>query len=108
RPAPRLISEEVVKNMRDGSVIIDMAAATGGDCPLTEADKVVVKHGVTLVGHTDYPSMVPSDASTFYDHNVTNLLAVLLESVDGKPTFKPFDEDDITQAVLMPKLAGED
>lgn len=108
RPAPRLISEEVVKNMRDGSVIIDMAAATGGNCPLTEADKVVVKHGVTLVGHTDYPSMVPSDASTFYAHNVTNLLAVLLESVDGKPTFKPFDEDDITQAVLMPKLAGED
>ena len=55
RPAPVLITEEVVQRMREGSVIVDLAAATGGNCPLTEKDQVVVKHGVTLVGYTNFP-----------------------------------------------------
>ena len=63
RPAPVLITEDVVKRMREGSVIVDLAAATGGNCPLTEADEVVIRHGVILVGHTNFPSMMPSDAS---------------------------------------------
>ena len=58
RPAPVLITEDVVQRMRPGSVIVDLAAANGGNCPLTVPDEVVQRHGVTLIGHTNYPSMV--------------------------------------------------
>jgi len=54
RRAPVLVTEDMVKSMKPGSVIVDMAAEQGGNCPLTEADKVLVKHGVTLVGHTNF------------------------------------------------------
>jgi NAD(P) transhydrogenase subunit alpha len=75
--APVLVTEDVVKNMRAGSVIVDMAAANGGNCPLTKADKVTRANGVTLVGHTNYPAMVPSDASHFFAQNLVNLLDIL-------------------------------
>ncbi|MGB5453685.1 MAG: Re/Si-specific NAD(P)(+) transhydrogenase subunit alpha [Sedimenticolaceae bacterium] len=97
RPAPVLVSEEVVRRMRAGSVIVDLAAANGGNCPLTERDRVVVKHGVILVGHTNYPSMVPSDASAFYAKNIANLLEVMFDRSAGGIALKDLDEDEITR-----------
>lgn len=101
RPAPVLITEDDVKGMRDGSVIIDLAAANGGNCPLTEADKVVKKHGVTLVGHTNYPSMVAGDASAFYANNIANMLQIMVEEGDSGLSFKDFAKDEITRDSLL-------
>ncbi|MCU7844953.1 MAG: Re/Si-specific NAD(P)(+) transhydrogenase subunit alpha [Candidatus Thiodiazotropha sp. (ex Monitilora ramsayi)] len=101
RPAPVLVTEEVVKNMREGSVIIDLAAANGGNCPLTEPDKVVTKHGVIIVGHTNYPSMVPSDASAFYAGNIMNLLNIMVDKTDEGLVLKDLDEDEITAAMQV-------
>ncbi|MES9827714.1 MAG: Re/Si-specific NAD(P)(+) transhydrogenase subunit alpha [Candidatus Thiodiazotropha sp.] len=101
RPAPVLVTEEVIKNMRDGSVVIDLAAATGGNCPLTEADKVVVKHGVTIVGHINYPSMVASDASAFYGGNIMNLLNIMVEKGEGGLELKDLEEDEVTKAMRL-------
>jgi NAD(P) transhydrogenase subunit alpha len=100
RPAPVLITEEVVQRMRDGSVIVDLAAATGGNCPLTEKDKVVVRHGVTLVGYTNFPALVPSDASAFYGGNIKNLLDIMVEKGEQGLVLKDFAEDEITKAML--------
>jgi len=97
RPAPVLVTEDVVKRMRAGSVIVDLAAATGGNCPLTEAGKVVVKHGVVLVGHTNYPSMMPSDASAFYAKNIANLLDIMLDRSTEEIALKDLDDDEITR-----------
>jgi NAD(P) transhydrogenase subunit alpha len=101
RPAPRLITEAVVKRLRPGSVIVDLAAATGGNCPLTEADKVVEKSGVTLVGYTNFPAMMAGDASAFYARNLFNLLSIMLEQTEAGPALKDFAEDEITQAMLL-------
>jgi H+-translocating NAD(P) transhydrogenase subunit alpha len=98
RPAPVLITEEMVKSMRQGSVIIDMAAEQGGNCPLTEKDLVVVKHGVTLVGYTNYPASVAADSSALYARNVLDFLKLILDK-DGKFLLKL--EDDIVKACLM-------
>jgi H+-translocating NAD(P) transhydrogenase subunit alpha len=87
--------------MREGSVIIDLAAANGGNCPLTEADKVVVKHGVIIVGHTNYPAMVPSDASGFYAGNIMNLLNIMVEQGDQGLVLKDLAEDEITEAMQV-------
>ncbi|MES9844800.1 MAG: NAD(P)(+) transhydrogenase (Re/Si-specific) subunit alpha, partial [Candidatus Sedimenticola sp. 6PFRAG5] len=101
RPAPVLVTEDVVKRMRQGSVIVDLAAANGGNCPLTEKDQVVVKHGVTLVGHTNYPAMVASDASSFYANNIANLLNIMVDQGDDGLVLKDLDEDEITNAALV-------
>lgn len=101
RPAPLLVSEDVVKRMREGSVIVDLAAATGGNCPLTEADKVVIKHGVVLVGHTNYPSSVASDASAFYAKNVSNLLDIVVAEEGEGIVLKDLDADEITEAAQL-------
>jgi H+-translocating NAD(P) transhydrogenase subunit alpha len=101
RKSPTLVTEDAVKGMRPGSVIVDMAAANGGNCPLTEADKTVIKHGVKLIGITNYPAMVPSDASHFYGRNLVNLLALLFDekSKDLNPNFNL--ADDIIAASLV-------
>jgi NAD(P) transhydrogenase subunit alpha len=101
KKAPVLITEEAVKGMRPGSVVVDMAAASGGNCPLTEADKVVVKHGVTLVGLTNYPSLMPADASNFYAQNIIALLALVTDTQSDQPQLKINLEDDIVAASLM-------
>jgi NAD(P) transhydrogenase subunit alpha len=106
RPAPELITEATVKAMRSGSVIVDLAASTGGNCKLTEADKVVQKHGVTLVGHTNYAGMLAEDASQFYARNLVNLLALLLENKEGTTELTFNLEDDIIAASLK-VLDGE-
>jgi NAD(P) transhydrogenase subunit alpha len=101
RPAPILITPEVVGRMRPGSVIVDLAAATGGNCPLTEKDQVVEKQGVILVGHTNYPAQVPADASAFYARNLSNLLEIMVDKSDAGPILKDLDQDEITQAMRV-------
>lgn len=100
-PAPVLITEEAVKGMRPGTVIVDMAAGSGGNCPLTETDKTVVKHGVILCGITNFPALMPGDASNFYARNLFNFLALLVEVRDGKVRLRDYFEDEITATTLV-------
>ncbi len=79
RPAPRLVSKDTVAGMRPGSVIVDLAAEAGGNCELTEPDKVVVTHGVTIHGPTNLPATMPVHASQLYARNVTELLRELIK-----------------------------
>lgn len=97
RKAPTLLHEATVQEMKPGSVVIDLAAAQGGNCPLTEPGQVVVKHGVTLVGHTNLAAMVPADASALYARNLLDFLKLTL-CAEG---FKVNLEDDIVAACLM-------
>jgi len=99
RPAPVLVTEEMVKAMKPGSVIIDLAAEQGGNCPLTVKDEVVVKHGVTLVGHTNLAALLPQDASALYSRNLLDFLKLLVDFKTG--TFKIDLEDDIVKATLV-------
>jgi NAD(P) transhydrogenase subunit alpha len=80
RPAPRLVTKETVAGMRPGSVVVDLAAEAGGNCELTEPDKVVVKHGVTIHGPTNLPATMPVHASQLYARNVTELLKELVKN----------------------------
>lgn len=106
KPAPVLITEEALKAMHPGAVIIDMAAANGGNCPLTEADKTVVKHEVTICGVTNFPALVPADASAFFSRNLLNFLSLLLVERDGGVVLRDYEEDEITKAALAAH-AGE-
>ena len=98
RAAPVLITEDMVKAMKPGSVIVDMAAPAGGNCPLTEAGRTVVKHGVTIVGETNIPALVAADSSSLYARNVLDFLKLVLPK-DG--TFSVPLDDDIVAACLM-------
>jgi NAD(P) transhydrogenase subunit alpha len=104
RKAPVLISEDAVKGMRAGSVIIDMAAGSGGNCPLTEPDQVVNRHGVVLVGWTNYPGKVASDSSAFYGGNLVSLLSLVIENKSDKLNLNINLEDDIVAAALVTHL----
>lgn len=103
REPPTLIHAETIALMKPGSVIIDMAAGTSktgaGNCPLTEANKVVNKHGVTIVGYTNLPSLVAADASAFYARNILEFLKLLVR--DGK--FNIPSDDELVTASLMCK-----
>ena len=83
KPAPRLITAEMVKTMKPGSVIVDMAAERGGNCELTEPGKAVVKHGVTIVGYTDLASRLAKQSSTLYATNLFRLTEELCKTKDG-------------------------
>jgi len=98
RAAPVLVSEEMVKAMKPGSVIVDLAAPQGGNCPLTEADKTVVKHGITIVGETNLPALVAADASALYARNVLDFLKLLFTK---EGAFQVPMDDDIVAACLM-------
>jgi NAD(P) transhydrogenase subunit alpha len=98
RAAPVLVTEDMVKSMKPGSVIVDLAAPAGGNCPLTEAGKTVVKHGVTLVGETNLPALVAADSSALYARNVLDFLKLVLPKDKG---FSVDLEDDIVAACLM-------
>jgi len=98
RAAPVLVTEEMVKSMKPGSVIVDLAAPQGGNCPLTEPGQTVIKHGVTLVGETNLPALVAADASALYARNVLDFLKLVL---DKEGQFKVDLEDDIVAACLM-------
>jgi H+-translocating NAD(P) transhydrogenase subunit alpha len=102
RKAPVLIAEEAVKGMRAGSVIVDMAAQSGGNCLLTECDKVVVKNGVTFVGVTNFPARAPTDASHFFAQNYVNLIDILWAKSDGGANSTELNlTDDIVAAALV-------
>jgi NAD(P) transhydrogenase subunit alpha len=103
RAAPVLVSEAMVQSMKPGSVIVDLAAANGGNCPLTEAGRTVVKHGVTLVGETNLPALVAADASALYARNILDFLKLVI-SKEG--VFQVPMDDDIVAACLMTQ-AGE-
>lgn len=83
RPAPKLITEEMVKAMKPGSVIVDLAAQTGGNCECTVKDEIAVAHDVTIVGYTDLPSRLPTQSSQLYGTNLVNLLKLLCPNKDG-------------------------
>ena len=84
KPAPRLISAEMVKSMRPGSVIVDLAAEQGGNCELTEPGQAVVKHGVTIIGYTDLPSRLAKQSSMLYANNLLRLTEELCKAKDGE------------------------
>ena len=92
RPAPELVTEEMVKSMKEGSVIVDLAAEMGGNCKLTEADKVIVKHGVTIIGYTDLPSRLATQSSQLYATNLRHLLNDLTPDKDGNIFINMEDE----------------
>jgi H+-translocating NAD(P) transhydrogenase subunit alpha len=103
RAAPVLVTEDMVKAMKPGSVIIDIAAGKGadvtdGNCPLTEAGKTVIKHGVTIVGETNLPALVAADSSALYARNVLDFLKLVI----NKEGVLHIDlEDDIVAACLV-------
>ena len=78
RKAPILITEEMINSMRNGSIIIDLAAATGGNTPLTKNNETVIHNGVTIIGNSNLPSSMPSDASKLYGKNVLNFLQLII------------------------------
>ena len=103
RAAPVLVTEDMVKSMKPGSVIIDIAAGKGpngtdGNCPLTEAGRTVVKHGVVIVGETNLPALVAADASALYARNVLDFLKLVITK---EGAFNVPMDDDIVAACLM-------
>ncbi len=82
RKAPILITSDTVQKMKAGSVIVDLAASSGGNCELSENDKIVQKFGVTIIGKTDYPTSMPLDASQMYGRNVYNFIKLMIDK-DG-------------------------
>jgi NAD(P) transhydrogenase subunit alpha len=103
RPAPVLVTEDMVKSMKAGSVLVDIAAGkgpggVGGNCPLSEADKTVVRHGVTIVGETNLPALVAADSSALYARNVLDFLKLIITK---EGALKIDMEDDIVAACLM-------
>ena len=113
RPAPVLVTEDMVKTMRQGSVIVDLAVEQGGNCPLSEADKVVVKHGVSLVGFLNIPSRIAVDSSALYARNLLNFLTPLIDK--ASKSLKINWDDEIVKGtaltrdgkVVHPALAGQ-
>ena len=92
RPAPVLLKEETVKAMKPGSVIVDMAIEQGGNCPLTERDRIAVKHGVKLIGISNLPALVAADASALYARNLLNFLNLLVDPKTGELKLDRADE----------------
>ena len=90
--APVLVLKETVSKMKPGSVIIDLAASSGGNCELTQNGKTIVVHGVTIVGKSDYPAAMPSDASKMFGNNIINLLKIM---VDKEGRVMPDMSDEI-------------
>lgn len=99
RPAPVLIKEETVKAMKPGSVIVDLAVEAGGNCPLSELDKTVVKHGVHLVGVANLPGLVAADSSMLYARNLMNFLNLIVDAENGALNIDR--EDEIVAGTLV-------
>jgi len=83
KPAPELIMEDMVESMKDGSVIVDLAAEQGGNCKLTQAGKVINVHGVSIIGYTDLPSRLAATSSQLYGTNLRHLLTDMCKEKDG-------------------------
>ena len=113
RPAPMLVSADMVKSMKPGSVIVDLAVEAGGNCALSQPGKVVVKHGVHIVGHLNVPGRLATDASALYARNLFNLLQLMIDS-ESKALKIDWDDEIIKGicvtrdgAVVHPALAGK-
>ncbi len=113
RPAPMLISADMVKSMKPGSVIVDLAVEAGGNCALSQLGKVVVKHGVRIVGHQNVPGRLATDASALYARNLFNLLQLMIDA-DAKALNIDWDDEIIKGicltrdgAVVHPALTGK-
>ncbi len=105
RPAPRLITEEMVASMRSGSVVVDMAAAQGGNVAGSVPDEIVVTpNGVSIIGYTDLPGRLPAQASQLYGTNLVNLLKLLTPGKDGALVL---DLDDVVQRAITVVREGE-
>jgi NAD(P) transhydrogenase subunit alpha len=101
KPAPKLITAEMVQSMKPGSVIVDMAAEQGGNCELTEPGQAVVKHGVTIVGYTDLVSRLSKQSSTLYSNNLLRLTEELCKTKDGQINVNM--EDDAIRGLTVIK-----
>jgi NAD(P) transhydrogenase subunit alpha len=100
KPAPELILEDMVKSMKDGSVIVDLAAEQGGNCKLSEAGKVVKAHGVSIIGYTDLPSRLATQASQLYGTNLRHLLTDMCPGKDGKVVVN-FEDEVVRGATVV-------
>ena len=98
RPAPVLISEDTVKAMKPGSVIVDLAVEQGGNCPLSELNKTVVRHGVSIVGEPNLATLVAADASALYARNVLDFLKLVIDKDENLVIDR---EDEIIKATLV-------
>ena len=99
RPAPKLIKDDTVRQMKPGSVIVDLAVEQGGNVEGSEAGKIVLKHGVKIIGLTNLPATVPFDASALYARNLYNFLALMLDPKSGE--FKLDKEDEIIAGTMV-------
>ena len=112
RKAPVLVTEEMVKTMKPGSVIVDLAAEQGGNCPLTKPDEVVQAHGVTLMGHCNLPGRLAVDSSSLYARNLFNFVSLFVDKKTGAVALNWDDEiikgAGLTRggAVVHPALKG--
>jgi NAD(P) transhydrogenase subunit alpha len=97
KKSPILVTEDMVKSMKAGSVIVDMAVESGGNCAISEKNATVVKHGVTLVGESNLPSLLPVNASQLYATNISTLAFHLV----GEAGITLDLEDEITKGVLI-------
>jgi NAD(P) transhydrogenase subunit alpha len=112
RKAPVLVSEEMVKTMKPGSVIVDLAVEQGGNCPVSEPGKVVIKHGVKIVGHLNVPSRLAADASSLYARNLLAFVSLMIDK-ESKSLKINWDDEIIKGTgltrdgkVVHPALAG--
>lgn len=101
KKAPILITEEMVQNMKSGSIIVDLAAINGGNCALTETGKIKKVGGVTIIGHDNFPSLVSIDSSKLYAKNIFNFLELLIDK--EKKNIAINLEDEILKATLVSK-----
>src|SRR5215213_3805409 len=101
KPAPKLITAEMIRSMKPGSVIVDLAAEQGGNCELTEPGAVVVKHGVTIIGYTDLASRLATQSSTLYATNLFRLSEDLTRAKDG--TFNVNMDDEVIRGTTVIK-----
>lgn len=97
KKAPILVTEEMVKSMKNGSALVDMAVESGGNCEISELNKTVVKHGVTIIGESNLPSLLPVNASELYAKNISTLLLHLAD----KEGFKWEMDEEITKGSLI-------
>jgi len=104
RPAPVLVTEAQAKSMRPGSVIIDLAVAQGGNCPLSKPDQLVEVGGVKIMGFTNLPARLPADASSLYAKNLLALLPLLADK--ESKAFSPAWDDEIIQGAMLSKAGA--
>jgi NAD(P) transhydrogenase subunit alpha len=98
KKAPLLLTEDTVKKMKAGAVVVDLAASTGGNCELTENDKTIQAHNVTIIGKSNFPASLPVSASLMYAKNVMNFLKLL---IDEENNLKLDFEDDLVKGTCV-------